>query len=350
MVERVRPGVVRIETNAGSGSGIIVEVGARDNSALVLTNYHVIQEASRINVVVNDSVSYPATIIGIDSTRDLAVLNICCGSFKALPLGDADSIRVGSEVIAVGYPLNIPGSATVTRGIVSAVRYENDKARWVLQVDASINPGNSGGPLFSPSGEVVGINTFVIRQSIAGVSVEGINFAVSAETVQAQIPVLKQGTVLAFSTPTPGPTLRTYYNGEYRYQIDVPVGWSINDSAPDSVHIQSVDSSAFIGIFTLDTFGNSLREIADSVFEFRSNQPSILFEPLGRYMDNSAAPTVIVEEYRVQGATEFCIEHVSDLVLRVGSQVMELYVSACEDAYNQHSTTLVDMVASLRSR
>jgi hypothetical protein len=67
-------------------------------------------------------------------------------------------------------------------------------------------------------------------------------------------------------------------------------------------------------------------------------------------MDNSADPTVIVEEYRVQGATEFCIEHASDLVLRVGSQVMELYVSACEDAYNQHSTTLVDMVASLRSR
>jgi hypothetical protein len=350
MVERVRPGVVRIETNTGSGSGVIVEVGARDNSALVLTNYHVIQEASRIDVVVNDSVSYPSTIIGIDATRDLAVLNICCGSFQPLPLGDPSSIKVGSEVIAVGYPLNIPGSATVTRGIVSAIRYEDDKSRWVIQVDASINPGNSGGPLFSLSGEVVGINTFVIRQSFAGVPVEGINFAVSAETVQAQIPVLKRGTMPTLTTSTPDPTLYTYYNSEYPYEIDVPADWSIDDAAPDSVHIQSLDGSAFISIFTLDAFGDSLREIADSVYKFRSSQPSVLFEPLGRYMDNGTAPNVIIEQYRYQGAEEFCIEHVSDVVLMVGYQPMELYVSTCEDAYDQHSTTLADMVASLRFR
>ena len=67
-------------------------------------------------------------------------------------------------------------------------------------------------------------------------------------------------------------------------------------------------------------------------------------------MDNGTAPNVIIEQYRYQGAEEFCIEHVSDVVLMVGYQPMELYVSTCEDAYDQHSTTLADMVASLRFR
>ena len=79
MVERVRSGVVRIKTNLGSGSGIIFELGESDGSALVLVNQHVIQGASRVDVIVNDSTTYPGNIRGVDTARDLAVLRICCG-------------------------------------------------------------------------------------------------------------------------------------------------------------------------------------------------------------------------------------------------------------------------------
>lgn len=161
MVERVRSGVVRIKTNLGSGSGIIFELGESDGSALVLVNQHVIQGASRVDVIVNDSTTYPGNIRGVDTARDLAVLRICCGEgFKVLPFGDASKLKAGEELIAIGYPLDFEDEATVTSGIVSAVRYESDTDRWVIQTDTALNPGNSGGPLLILSGEVVGINTY----------------------------------------------------------------------------------------------------------------------------------------------------------------------------------------------
>ena len=161
MVERVRSGVVRIKTNLGSGSGIIFELGESDGSALVLVNQHVIQGASRVDVIVNDSTTYPGNIRGVDTARDLAVLRICCGKgFKVLPFGDASKLKAGEELIAIGYPLDFEDEATVTSGIVSAVRYESDTDRWVIQTDTALNPGNSGGPLLILSGEVVGINTY----------------------------------------------------------------------------------------------------------------------------------------------------------------------------------------------
>jgi serine protease Do len=191
MVERVRPGVVRIETNLGSGSGIIFEAEPTNGSALVLTNYHVIEGASWVDVIVNDSTTYTGTVRGVDSNRDLAVVRICCGNFGVLPFGDGASLEVGSEVVAIGYALGIPGRPTVTRGIVSAVRYDPDNSRWVIQTDAPINPGNSGGPLFSLDGEVVGVNTFTLVSTVGGSPTEGLGFAVSEVTVKAQCPPSK---------------------------------------------------------------------------------------------------------------------------------------------------------------
>ena len=158
MVELVRSGVVRINTNLGSGSGAIFESDPANRSALVLTNYHVIGDARWVDVVVNDSATYSGTVRGVDSGRDLAVISICCASFRALKFGDATSLEVGNEAVAIGYALGIPGAATVTRGIVSAIRYDSSNDSWIIQVDASINPGNSGGPLFTLDGEIVGIN------------------------------------------------------------------------------------------------------------------------------------------------------------------------------------------------
>lgn len=159
-------------------------------------------------MTINDSATVKGTLLGIDPSQDLAVLKICCGRFQPLKFADASSLNSGTQVVAIGYPLGISGRASVTDGIVSALRY--DEGRWVIQTDAAINPGNSGGPLLSLSGEVLGINTFKIETTRSGRLVEGIGFAVSEVTIMHQLPALKSGYLLPTPTPraTPTPTPR----------------------------------------------------------------------------------------------------------------------------------------------
>ena len=199
----MRPSVVKVTTSANTGSGVIVEVDGAGR-AVVVTNHHVIEDGSAVTVVVNDVSSYPATILGFDAAKDLAALRICCSAgFRAAPIGDATALRVGDTVFAMGYPLGI-NQASVTSGVVSRVHFEAANGRWLVQTDAPINPGNSGGPLFTLEGEVVGINTEVIRESESGTSVEGFGFAVSAATVRQALPALMQGSRLGpVGTATP---------------------------------------------------------------------------------------------------------------------------------------------------
>ncbi len=204
MVGEVRPAVVRIDTGSGSGSGVIFET--QGQTAYVVTNHHVVEGEARVNVTVNDSAVYSGTVLGTDAVRDLAVVSICCGSFKALPFGDAAALRPGDAVVAIGYALGLQGQATVTRGIVSAIRYESAYSSNVIQTDAAINPGNSGGPLLSTSGQILGINTFRHEETEGGRPVEGLGFAVSGTTVQALVPALKAAPPAPTPAPTPGPT------------------------------------------------------------------------------------------------------------------------------------------------
>jgi serine protease Do len=151
------------------GSGVII-----DPSGLALTNAHVVEKASEIEVITLDGNKHKAKVIGLDKKTDLAVLKLddSKGKFASARVGDSDRMQVGDWVIAVGSPFGL--QATVTAGIISA------KARQIgqgpfddfLQTDAAINPGNSGGPLVNMQGEVVGINTAIV----AGGS--GIGFAI----------------------------------------------------------------------------------------------------------------------------------------------------------------------------
>ncbi len=138
MVKQARPAVVRIQTSSGSGSGVIFETQGR--TGYVVTNHHVVEGEARVNVIVNDSVTYRGTVLGTDRVRDLAVVSICCANFRTLPFGNAATLQPGDEVVAIGYALGLPGQATVTRGIVSAVRYDSAYRSDVIQTDAAINP------------------------------------------------------------------------------------------------------------------------------------------------------------------------------------------------------------------
>ena len=196
--------MVRIQTSSGSGSGAIFET--RGQTGYVITNHHVVEGVAQVNVTVNDSSTYRGSVLGTDSVRDLAVVSICCGSFQTLPFGNAATLQPGNEVVAIGYALGLPGEATVTRGIVSAVRYDSAYRSDVIQTDAAINPGNSGGPMLSMSGEILGINTFGYDKAQSGRPVEGLSFAISGTTVQQQIPTLRAGTPAPTPTPTRRPT------------------------------------------------------------------------------------------------------------------------------------------------
>jgi serine protease Do len=161
---------VERETQA-TGSGVIVDAA----KGYVLTNSHVVENASSIEVTTKDNRRLKARLIGRDPETDIAVLQIPAGDLAAVPMGDSDRLQVGDFVLAVGNPFGL--GQTVTSGIISALGrslgiegYED-----FIQTDASINPGNSGGPLVDLQGRIVGINTAIVAPSGGNV---GIGFAV----------------------------------------------------------------------------------------------------------------------------------------------------------------------------
>ena len=169
------PSVVLIETDMATGSGFIIT-----DDGYVVTNYHVVEDARTIDVVLFDNSSYRATLEGYDSSNDVAVLKME-GEFQPVKLGSSDDLIVGDQVVAIGNPLG-ELTSTLTVGYVSAKGRDvsTDSATInMLQTDCAINSGNSGGPLFNMKGEVVGITTAKYSGlSASGASIEGIGFAI----------------------------------------------------------------------------------------------------------------------------------------------------------------------------
>lgn len=194
-VERTMPAVVQVlatveettvfgQTTPGAqGSGVFFH-----EDGYLLTNDHVIAGATEVEVVLSNRQRLPAEIIGTDRATDLAVLKVDPEEVEdlvILRLGDVDRLRIGEWLVAIGSPLGFQGSVTV--GVLSAkgrsLGTGDERLDNLLQTDAVINPGNSGGPLLNLNGEVVGINTRVIRESLSGgVSIDGMGFAISADT------------------------------------------------------------------------------------------------------------------------------------------------------------------------
>ncbi|PLX67294.1 MAG: peptidase S1 [Denitrovibrio sp.] len=168
------------------GSGFII-----DESGLIITNNHVIEEASEIIVKLNDDHKFPAKVIGRDPLTDLALIKIQPKGvdLKTLPLGDSDEAEIGDWVVAIGNPLGLEW--TITAGIISAKGREIGSGPYdnFLQTDASINTGNSGGPLINMDGEVVAINTAIIPSG------QGLGFAVPVNMLKELLPKLKTGSV-----------------------------------------------------------------------------------------------------------------------------------------------------------
>ena len=196
VVERARAGVVRIEGTTGSGSGFVV-----DADGYILTNEHVINGQPRLTVVFDNGARLTARVIASDASRDIALLKVSAtGTLTVLPF--ATSVRVGDKVIALGHPLNLGMSMSVTDGIISAFRTRDGVS--YIQTSAPINPGNSGGPLLNLNGEVVGMNTSRIDESTSGRPVEGIGFAIKFDVLSSRLTAMRSG---QSSPPTPAATV-----------------------------------------------------------------------------------------------------------------------------------------------
>ncbi|WP_062052534.1 S1C family serine protease [Bacillus sp. JCM 19034] len=177
----------------GTGSGVIYKKAG--DRAFVVTNHHVIENAQEIEVSLVDGTRVPAKLLGSDNITDLAVLEIDGSDIETVAeFGDSRLLRVGEPAIAIGNPLGLRFSSTVTQGIISATERSipvdltgNGQVDWyaeVMQTDAAINPGNSGGALINIEGQVIGINSMKIAQS----AIEGIGFAIPTEIA---IPVIE---------------------------------------------------------------------------------------------------------------------------------------------------------------
>ena len=173
----------------GTGTGFIW-----DTEGHIVTNYHVVQQADRVLVTLQDGTTYDAQPVGLDPSRDLSVLKIDAPAELLTPIvpGDSDLLEVGRKVIAIGNPFGL--DTTMTVGVVSALGREIDsvnrrKIRDVIQTDAAINPGNSGGPLLNSLGQLVGVNTAIYSPSGAS---SGIGFAIPVNTVKDVVPELIQ--------------------------------------------------------------------------------------------------------------------------------------------------------------
>jgi serine protease Do len=200
---KVAPAVVIVSTKSGGnsftggsegmGSGFII-----NEEGYILTNYHVIQGAKEITVTLSDKTEVSATVVNYDDKKDIAMIKLKEGTKvpAIAELGDSDEVYPGAEVIAIGTPLSKNFAQTLTKGVISGsnrtIDGQNGENVNLIQTDAAINPGNSGGPLVNAKGQVIGINSMKIADSVGSTTVEGIGFAIPINEVKNKIDALSK--------------------------------------------------------------------------------------------------------------------------------------------------------------
>ena len=221
--------MVYAKTSMGTstGSGFFLT-----QDGYVVTNHHVIEGGTTLTITVDDGTEYSATLVGSNSSNDVALLKVEGDNFPAVQLGSSDALVVGDQVVAIGNPLG-ELTATQTVGYVSAKERDVNTSGFainMIQTDAAINSGNSGGPLFNMNGEVVGITTAKYSgNSGSGATIEGIGFAIPIDDVKDMLEDLTnygyiRSAYLGISVSDMDPQAATYYN--------MPMGAYVQEVVP----------------------------------------------------------------------------------------------------------------------
>ena len=268
------PSVVSItsqgKTGGSTGTGVILS-----DKGYIVTNAHVVEDASSVSIQLTDDRVFQASLIGADEISDLAVLFIQADNLVPAEFGDSGMLRVGDTVTAIGDPLGAEFRGSFTDGIISAINRDvaiDGRTMSLIQTNAALNSGNSGGPLINSFGQVIGINTMKIGAFTDKAGVEGLGFAIPSATVKDVVDqLIEQGYVSGRPTlGITGEALSSFYQRYYR----LPAGLYITDVDPGSsaaeVGIASGDILLSIGkdrIITMDDMNTVLynHEVGDIV-------------------------------------------------------------------------------------
>ena len=225
-----------------TGSGVVLSA-----DGYVITNYHVVEGATHISVLLTDGRELSARMVGGDKLSDLAVLTVDAQDLIPAEFGNSDSLRVGDTVVAIGDPLGVELRGTMTNGIVSAINRNlttDGRTLTLIQTNAALNSGNSGGPLINCYGQVIGINTMKIGDYVSSAGVEGLGFAIPSTTVKQ---IVDQLTSQGYVSGRPelgiqGVDVPEFYQFYYR----MPAGVYVNavtegsDAAAKGVQVKDI--------------------------------------------------------------------------------------------------------------
>ncbi|MCD6579551.1 Do family serine endopeptidase [bacterium] len=243
------------------GSGFIIS-----DDGYIITNYHVVKDATKIKVTLLSGKKYEAKVIGIDNTIDIALIKIKAKGLAYADLGDSDKLKIGQWVIAIGNPFGL--NFSVTAGIVSALGRQgmtNSPLQQLIQTDAAINRGNSGGPLIDLNGNVIGINTAIVSRSGG---FEGIGFAVPVNLAKNIIPQLKKtGTVKRGFL---GITVQNIKNLKKGFHFKGENGALVSDITKNS---PAEKSGMKIGDIIVSIDGKKVKDSTDLAIKIASHTP-----------------------------------------------------------------------------
>jgi len=275
---------------SSTGTGVILST-----EGYVVTNAHVVEGAGKIQVLLTDGREIEATLIGADSISDLAVLHIQADNLFAAQLGDSSVLRVGDVVVAIGDPLGVALRGTMTDGIVSAINRNvtvGGRVMNLIQTNAAINSGNSGGPLLNCYGQVIGINTMKIGDSVSAAGVEGLGFAIPSATVSNIVnQLLQQGYVSGRpALGITGESISLVYQMYYRLPNGLLITAVEPGGAADTAGIQEGD--VLLRVDTVSVTGP--QELETALYQYASGDTVklIIYRRGKQY-----AVTVTLDEY-----------------------------------------------------
>ena len=259
----------------GSGSGVIIR-----EDGYIVTNNHVIEGATKIEVTLNNNQTYPATLVGTDPATDVALLKVEASGLPFIPFGDSDKLRLGEWVIAIGSPYDL--RSTITAGIVSAKGRSMPsngefKIESFIQTDAAVNPGNSGGALVDKAGNLVGINTAIISQTG---SYTGYSFAVPSNIVKK----------IAYDLMDFGSVKRAVL-GISMQAIDDKIAEDLKLSSRNGVYINEVSKSG-----AADEAGIKAGDILIAIDSTKITTPASVQEAVSRFSPGDEAVVTVIRD------------------------------------------------------